>query len=120
MRAGIIVACVALVSGAAYGTRYQRQMCCRNGSILTIDRIPGVGIAVSKEGQHLSWSHSVGHVPYASATASATASDPNFAYASARSNASVRTNANGKSIAHSNARAVAIGQSSSTSAVSKP
>jgi hypothetical protein len=91
-----------------------------NGSTLSVQRTPGVGITVSKEGPHLSWSHSVGHTGMPSASATATASDPNFAFARASTSASSRTNANGMTIDHARARGVAIGQSTSTSAVTRP
>lgn len=78
------------------------------------------GITISKESPTLSWSRSIGHVPYASASATAYASDPHFASASATSSASVRTNGNGHSIAKSFAEGKADGMVTSTSAVSQP
>ena len=89
------------------------------GSSWSFTRSPQ-GVTVSREGTHFSFSRSVGTGNNPTASASATATDPHFAYASARSSASVVTNANGKSIDRSSASGLAIGKSSSTSAVSKP
>lgn len=93
---------------------------------LTVVRDPGVGITVERQGPHFSFSRSIGRGDNPTASASASASTvstngrPAVAYSRAVSGASVRTNANGQSIDTSHARALAIGQSTSTSAVSKP
>ena len=87
-----------------------------NGAVWTFTR-NAEGVTISREGTHFSFSNSVGHANGATATASATATDPNRAFASASTSAMVRTNANGQSIDVAHARAIALGQHSSTSAV---
>ena len=88
---------------------------------LTITRVPGQSITVERQGKHRSFSYSIGRGDSPTATASATATGTNFAYASAKTSATVRTNANGQSIDTAKARAVAVGNvSSTTSAVTKP
>lgn len=87
----------------------------------TIVRDPGVGITVSRETPHRSFSFSIGRGNAPSATASASATGTTHAFASASTSAAVRTNANGQSIDVARARAIAIGNvSSTTSATTKP
>ena len=90
---------------------------------LTITRVPGQSITVERQGPHRSFSISVGHNagnPTANAAASAmsvqTGNRPAVAFS--RAETSTRVTPGGTDIAH--ARAVAIGQSTSTSAVTKP
>ena len=61
------------------------------GSTWSFTRSP-TGVTVSREGTHFSFSRSVGTGANPTAAASATATDPHFAYASAHSSASVVTN----------------------------
>lgn len=90
---------------------------------LTITRDPGTSITVERQGPHRSFSFSVGRDagnPTATASANAmsvsTGNRPAVAFSSASTSA--RVTPGGVDIAH--ARAVAIGQSTSTSAVTKP
>jgi hypothetical protein len=90
---------------------------------LTIIRDPGTSITVERQGKHRSFSISVGRNagdPSATATANASSVSTNGApaVAYARAATSARVTPNGVDIAR--ARAVAIGQTTSTSAVTKP
>ena len=91
---------------------------------LTITRVPGQSITVERQGKHRSFSYSIGRNagdPSATASASAvsvqTGNRPAVAYSSASTSA--RVTPGGVDIAK--ARAVAVGNvSSTTSAVTKP
>ena len=90
---------------------------------LTIIRDPGTSITVERQGKHRSFSISVGRNagnPSATATANASSVSTNGApaIAYARAATSARVTPGGVDIAR--ARAVAIGQTTSTSAVTKP
>lgn len=120
MRVGIVFVAAGLLTTAAYAQDITRVL--PNG--LTITRVPGQSITVERQGKHRSFSISVGRNagdPSATATANATSISTNgrpaVAYASAKTSA--RVTPGGVDIAK--ARAVAIGNvSSTTSAVTKP
>jgi hypothetical protein len=118
MKALTLVA-FALVATSANAQDFTRVL----PSGLTITRVPGQSITVERQGAHRSFSISVGHNagdPTANAAASAmsvqTGNRPAVAFS--RAETSTRVTPGGTDIAH--ARAVAIGQSTSTSAVTKP
>jgi hypothetical protein len=119
MRAAILCFAGALAASAAYAQDITRVL--PNG--LTIIRDPGTSLTVERQGPHRSFSFSIGrNAGDPSATASANASSvstngrPAVAYS--RASTGARVTPGGIDIAH--ARAVAIGQSTSTSAVTKP
>jgi hypothetical protein len=119
MKTAILCFASAMAVSAAYAQDITRVL--PNG--LTITRVPGSSITVERQGPHRSFSFSIGRNagdPSATATANAssvsTNGRPAVAYAAARTSA--RVTPGGVDIAR--ARAVAIGQSTSTSAVTKP
>ena len=118
MRALILASALALMS-SAHAQDITRVM--PNG--LTIIRVPGQSITVERQGPHRSFSISVGHnagnpTANASAAASSVSTNDRPAFAFSKASTSARVTPGGTDIAH--ARAVAIGQSTSTSAVTKP
>jgi hypothetical protein len=90
---------------------------------LTIIRDPGTSITVERQGKHRSFSVSVGRnagdpSAMASANAMSVSTNGKPAVAYAKASTSARVTPGGVDIAK--ARAVAIGQTTSTSAVTKP
>ena len=120
-RLGIALGAVALVS-AAYAQDITRVL--PNGSTLTIDKSPGT-ITVSKQGvsnsgREVSWSRTRTDAGTVSASSTASATGTHFAYAKATASTSERVTPSGKDIGIAKARAVAIGNlTTSTSAVTK-
>ena len=112
-------AALGMAASAAYAQDITRVL----PSGLTITRVPGQSITVERQGPHRSFSISVGRNagdPSAMATANASSVSTNGrpAVAFSKASTSARVTPGGVDIAR--ARAVAIGQSTSTSAVTKP
>jgi len=105
MKLFILPAVAVLLATSAYAQ--DKSIVLPDGSTLSIDKSPGE-ITVSKEGEHLSWSHTVSHNGSVSAAANASATGTNFAYARASATTSAKENANGKSIDIARARAVRL------------
>jgi hypothetical protein len=120
-RLGIALVAAVLATGA-YAQEDTRVL--PDGSTLTIDRSPGT-VTISKEGvsnsgREVSWSRTRTDTGTVSASASASATGTHFAYAKATASTSERVTASGKDIGIAKARAVAIGNlTTSTSATTK-
>jgi hypothetical protein len=119
MRAALLCFVSAIAVSAAYAQDITRVL--PNG--LTIIRDPGTSLTVERQGPHRSFSFSIGRnagdpSANASATASSVSTNGRPAVAYTRAATSARVTPSGIDIAR--ARAVAIGQSTTTSATTKP
>ncbi len=118
MRALILAGALAMMS-SAHAQDITRVL--PNG--LTIVRDPGVSLTISRETPHRSFSFSIGRNagnPSATASASAMSVSNNGAPAVAYSKASTSARVTPGGVDIARARAVAIGQQTSTSAVTRP